>query len=102
MALRRVGAAGKGKQKELTEEQKQEIKEAFDLFDTDGSVLFRGSLLGLVLHSLPSFVTRIHTLCMHYKPLTGLHRCQGAEGRDASARLRAQEGGDSEDDRRCR
>lgn len=42
MALRRVGAAGKGKQKELTEEQKQEIKEAFDLFDTDGSVpLFR-------------------------------------------------------------
>ena len=37
MALRRVGAAGKGKQKELTEEQKQEIKEAFDLFDTDGS-----------------------------------------------------------------
>merc|ERR1712193_366074 len=25
------------KQKELTEEQKQEIKEAFDLFDTDGS-----------------------------------------------------------------
>ena len=38
MALRRVGAAGKGKQKELTEEQKQEIKEAFDLFDTDGSV----------------------------------------------------------------
>merc|ERR1712206_68292 len=24
-------------QKELTEEQKQEIKEAFDLFDTDGS-----------------------------------------------------------------
>jgi len=37
MALRRVGAAGKGKQKELTEEQKQEIQEAFDLFDTDGS-----------------------------------------------------------------
>ena len=32
------GAAGKGKQKELTEEQKQEIKEAFDLFDTDGMV----------------------------------------------------------------
>ena len=28
---------GRGKQKELTEEQKQEIKEAFDLFDTDGS-----------------------------------------------------------------
>ena len=36
MALRRSNAGGK-KQKELTEEQKQEIKEAFDLFDTDGS-----------------------------------------------------------------
>mmetsp|Transcript_2121 Transcript_2121/g.3268 ORF Transcript_2121/g.3268 Transcript_2121/m.3268 type:complete len:167 (-) Transcript_2121:120-620(-) len=36
MALRRFNAGGK-KQKELTEEQKQEIKEAFDLFDTDGS-----------------------------------------------------------------
>merc|ERR1712070_781298 len=28
---------GGKKQKELTDEQKQEIKEAFDLFDTDGS-----------------------------------------------------------------
>ena len=36
MALRRFNAGGK-KQKELTEEQTQEIKEAFDLFDTDGS-----------------------------------------------------------------
>merc|ERR1712169_115931 len=36
MALRRLNAGGK-KQKELTDEQKQEIKEAFDLFDTDGS-----------------------------------------------------------------
>merc|ERR1712004_547248 len=35
-ALRRFNAGGK-RQKELTEEQKQEIKEAFDLFDTDGS-----------------------------------------------------------------
>jgi Ca2+-binding EF-hand superfamily protein len=32
----RVSAAG-GKRSELTEEQKQEIKEAFDLFDTDKS-----------------------------------------------------------------
>jgi hypothetical protein len=36
------GAGGPGKDKkvakfELTEEQKQEIREAFDLFDTDGS-----------------------------------------------------------------
>merc|ERR1712217_628580 len=36
MALRRFNAGGK-KQKELTEEQKQETWEAFELFDTDGS-----------------------------------------------------------------
>merc|ERR1711941_191676 len=36
MALRRFNAGGK-KQTELTDQQKQEIKEAFDLFDTDGS-----------------------------------------------------------------
>merc|ERR1712064_258679 len=35
MATRRLG--GGKKAKELTEEQKNEIKEAFDLFDTDGS-----------------------------------------------------------------
>ena len=35
MALRRFNAGGK-KQKERTEEQKQAIKEAFDLFDTCG------------------------------------------------------------------
>merc|ERR1711937_843424 len=35
MAMRRLG--GGKKAKELTEEQKNEIKEAFDLFDTDGS-----------------------------------------------------------------
>lgn len=42
MAMRRLGgstakASAAGKPKELTEEQRQEIKEAFDLFDTDGS-----------------------------------------------------------------
>ena len=36
LALRRFNAGGK-KQKGLSEEQKQAIKEAFDLFDTDGS-----------------------------------------------------------------
>merc|ERR550514_40712 len=35
--LRRTGAAGGKKQTELDDKQKQEIKEAFDLFDTDGS-----------------------------------------------------------------
>lgn len=34
-ASKRGGA--KSKKFELTEEQKQEIREAFDLFDTDGS-----------------------------------------------------------------
>ena len=33
---------GKGGKPELTEEQKQEIREAFDLFDTDGSGMRRG------------------------------------------------------------
>jgi len=31
------GGKGGGAKFELTEEQKQEIREAFDLFDTDGS-----------------------------------------------------------------
>lgn len=35
MATKKGGA--KAKKFELTEEQKQEIREAFDLFDTDGS-----------------------------------------------------------------
>jgi len=38
-----AAAGGKGDKKtkfELTEEQKQEIREAFDLFDTDGSGVF--------------------------------------------------------------
>ena len=33
----RGGRAKGGNKQELTEEQKQEIREAFDLFDTDGS-----------------------------------------------------------------
>ena len=40
-SLQAVGSArrdkGKGRSTGLTEEQKQEIREAFDLFDTDGS-----------------------------------------------------------------
>ena len=39
MATKKGGNA-KGKKFELTEEQKQEIREAFDLFDTDGSGKF--------------------------------------------------------------
>lgn len=36
-ASRNPKTGGKGGKPELTEEQKQEIREAFDLFDTDGS-----------------------------------------------------------------
>ena len=36
-ATKKAGGAAKTKKFELTEEQKQEIREAFDLFDTDGS-----------------------------------------------------------------
>ena len=35
----------KGKKFELTEEQKQEIREAFDLFDTDGSGIIKSNLV---------------------------------------------------------
>ena len=34
---KRAAGGAKNKKFELTEEQKQEIREAFDLFDTDGS-----------------------------------------------------------------
>ena len=39
-----AAAGGKGQRFELTDEQKLEIREAFDLFDTDGSgaLLLRG------------------------------------------------------------
>merc|ERR1712178_537838 len=50
-ALRRFNAGGK-KQKELTEEQKQEIKEAFDLFDTDGSGEIDSKELKVAMRSL--------------------------------------------------
>ena len=36
-ATKKAAAGAKNKKFELTEEQKQEIREAFDLFDTDGS-----------------------------------------------------------------
>merc|ERR1711871_416405 len=51
MALRRFNAGGK-KQKELTEEQKQEIKEAFDLFDTDGSGTIDSKELKVAMRAL--------------------------------------------------
>ena len=41
-ATKKAAAGAKNKKFELTEEQKQEIREAFDLFDTDGS--------GTILH----------------------------------------------------
>merc|ERR1711956_73059 len=51
MALRRFNAGGK-KQKELTDEQKQEIKEAFDLFDTDGSGTIDAKELKVAMRAL--------------------------------------------------
>merc|ERR1712172_199448 len=41
-----------GKQKELTEEQKQEIREAFDLFDTDGSGCIDAKELKVAMRAL--------------------------------------------------
>ena len=94
---RRPNAGGKGKpgKSELTEEQKQEIREAFDLFDTDGSG---------ARHRERRTRTRSHVRVTPH-PLTGLaappslgtadvlarcgrhYRCQGAQGGDARARL---------------
>ncbi len=59
MAYRKPATkAGEKKQKfELTEEQKQEIREAFDLFDTDGSGAWPSAGLFLggrpLSHTLP-------------------------------------------------
>merc|ERR1712012_312376 len=43
---------GGKKQKELTEEQKQEIREAFDLFDTDGSGTIDAKELKVAMRAL--------------------------------------------------
>lgn len=45
-------AANKGKRLELTEEQKQEIREAFDLFDTDGSGTIDAKELKVAMRAL--------------------------------------------------
>merc|ERR1712157_576167 len=47
-----AASSGGKKQKELTEEQKQEIKEAFDLFDTDGSGSIDSKELKVAMRSL--------------------------------------------------
>ena len=57
MAMRRqLGGSGKGpsagKPKELTDEQRQEIKEAFDLFDTDGSGAIDAKELKVAMRAL--------------------------------------------------
>ena len=43
---------GKGRPNELTEEQKQEIREAFDLFDTDGSGTIDAKELKVAMRAL--------------------------------------------------
>ena len=45
-------AAGKKKKTELTDDQKQEIKEAFDLFDTDGSGAIDAKELKVAMRAL--------------------------------------------------
>ena len=49
--MKRFKQGGK-KQKELTEDQKQEIKEAFDLFDTDGSGAIDAKELKVAMRAL--------------------------------------------------
>lgn len=46
------GTSGKSKKFELTEEQKQEIREAFDLFDTDGSGTIDAKELKVAMRAL--------------------------------------------------
>ena len=49
----RMATTNKRKQRqELTEEQKQEIKEAFDLFDTDGSGTIDAKELKVAMRAL--------------------------------------------------
>ena len=64
----------------LTEEQRQEIKEAFDLFDTEGA-------------GIPSALT--------FPPLKLIrcHRCQGTKSCHESPWIRAKKRGNQEDDR---
>uniref|UniRef100_A0A0G4IFG4 EF-hand domain-containing protein n=1 Tax=Chromera velia CCMP2878 TaxID=1169474 RepID=A0A0G4IFG4_9ALVE len=47
-----AGRGGRGKRMELTEEQKQEVKEAFDLFDTDGSGTIDAKELKVAMRAL--------------------------------------------------
>ena len=51
-AYKKTGLAKKSKRTELTEEQKQEIKEAFDLFDTDGSGTIDAKELKVAMRAL--------------------------------------------------
>jgi centrin-1 len=51
MAMRRLGGA-KGNKKDLTEEQKLEIREAFELFDTDGSGAIDAKELKVAMRAL--------------------------------------------------
>ena len=56
LSLQAVGSArrdkGKGRSTGLTEEQKQEIREAFDLFDTDGSGTIDAKELKVAMRAL--------------------------------------------------
>jgi hypothetical protein len=84
MAYRKPATkAGEKKQKfELTEEQKQEIREAFDLFDTDGSGASRAACArGRAPRSTDAFLYSPPALFPRH------HRRQGAQGGHARAGL---------------
>ena len=69
-----------GKRTDLSEEQKQEIKEAFDLFDTDKS----GSI---DYHELKvKREQQTHTDAAHRPQLNGSFRLRSAQSRVAASR----------------
>lgn len=79
-------AARPAKPPELTNEQKQEIREAFDLFDTDGSGTIDAKELKVAMRALGYARTGRERPAP--VPLTAFRRVQ----------VRAEEGGDQEDD----
>jgi hypothetical protein len=75
--------AGKAARAELTDEQKQEIKEAFDLFDTDKSGSIDYHELKVLLASSSGFVIMLSAILMP--------RWDGCSGRHASIGVRCEE-----------
>jgi len=81
MATRKPQPAGRGKGKggkpELTEEQKQEIREAFDLFDTDGSGTIDAKELKVAMRALGFEPKKeeIKKVCSECRPIVHVEQC---------------------------